>query len=159
MRPSNFPTIRIAQLSSFLEKHNSVFDLLSHTESYQEISKIMGQPVPLYWQSHYDFDKTSKQASLNCIGTQFQLHLTINAFAPVLAAASKYFGRPDYLDRAMIWLESADAEQNKITKKYSSLKFPPENALHSQGLLELYSSYCQHKKCLSCNIGASILSS
>ncbi|MFT7280979.1 MAG: hypothetical protein ACI9DM_000702 [Cyclobacteriaceae bacterium] len=159
MRPSNFPTIRLAQLSSFLEKHNSIFELLTQTESYQEISKIMGQPVPHYWQSHYDFDKTSKQASLNCIGTQFQLHLTINAFTPVLAAASKYFGRPDYLDRAMIWLELADAEQNKITKKYSSFEFPRENALHSQGLLELYSSYCQHKKCLSCNIGASILSS
>ncbi len=45
------------------------------------------------------------------------------------------------------------AEYNSITKLFREKGVNNENALQSQGALELYTSFCQNKKCLHCVIG------
>jgi hypothetical protein len=77
----------------------------------------------------------------------------INAAVPLVFAYGHYHQLPDLTEKAMRWLENLAAETNHITRQYDNLGLKPLNAMHSQGILELYHVYCNTKRCLDCHIG------
>jgi hypothetical protein len=54
-------------------------------------------------------------------------------------------------------LEALPPEDNQVTRQWSALKLEKISGTESQGLIELYQSYCSRKKCLECRIGYLIL--
>ncbi len=60
LRPSNFPTLRIAQLASLLQSRKSIFSTLIEIESYKELQSFFQITPSLYWQTHYRFGKKAK---------------------------------------------------------------------------------------------------
>jgi hypothetical protein len=157
LRPANFPTIRLAQAAAFFAQHPLLFDNILHMDELKPVSQLFRVETNEYWQHHYDFGKPFAKSGSTKIGLSMVHHLIINVFAPVLVAASRYFDKPEYLDKAMTWLENVPAESNKITRKFGSVGIEPSHSLDSQGCLSLYYEYCLKKNCLRCNIGASIL--
>jgi hypothetical protein len=155
IRPSAFPTIRIAQLTMLLHNRSSIYDMMRETESKDDIQVSMLEIDP-YWMTHYDFGRRSKQKRRQ-ISNGFIDQLIINAFVPVLAASSKYFDDESLMNRAVSWMESLKPENNQITRKFLAFDQINDSAATSQGLIQLYKNYCQKKRCLHCNIGTALL--
>lgn len=156
MRPSNFPTVRLAQFAALLRKNKHLFSTLIELDDPRNVAKELEFSVSNYWDLHYDFGKERKGRSGN-VGASTIDNLLINTIAPLLAAYSTYKGDQSYMDRAIKILEMVPAESNQITKKWVAVKKQPKNAFDSQSLIGLYKNYCTKKRCLECNIGLEIL--
>ena len=59
MRPANFPTIRLAQLSVLFSNSESFFSKFRNSNSVKEIIKLFNVEVSVYWDSHYVLGKSS----------------------------------------------------------------------------------------------------
>ena len=64
-----------------------------------------------------------------------------------------------YVVSAIDLLLETKAEKNKIIENFIQLNLNPKNAMDSQFLIELKNEYCNHKNCLNCQIGYTILKS
>ena len=156
LRPANFPTIRIAQLSAVLHSLKNLFSSFLGAQSLPELRHILRPAPSVYWQDHFLFGEAVKTKSA-ALGLQSADILVINVVAPILSAYSIYVDDQSYMNQAIALFESIKPEKNSIIKRWEAVEITPSSAADSQGLIELYNSFCLNKNCLSCNIGASIL--
>jgi hypothetical protein len=148
-RPRNFPTLRLAQIAQFLNSASCLYDSLTESAfSYHWNTSS-------YWQNHYDFGKVAHLPTKN--RTALQTHLQINVQVPLLMAFKEL--NHGYAERALELLNSCAPEKNTIVAKWKKFDIPLENAGDSQALLEQYHHLCSPRKCLSCPLGAEILTS
>ncbi|GAB3906794.1 DUF2851 family protein [Larkinella knui] len=156
LRPANFPTLRLAQFARLLTFKNSLFSALIQTDDSAVLLRHLKVTPGSYWQTHYRFGKTSDKV-LATLGHTAAENLLINAIVPLLTAYSHYKDQPDYRERAIRLLEQVPAENNRVTRIWEQLGIPIRTAFDSQASIEVYKNYCQLKKCLSCQIGISLL--
>lgn len=157
LRPGNFPSIRISQFAVFISNHPHVFDLFTGFNDAKLLGKTLKLEPSAYWKSHYNFGKHSAK-KLNGMGKSSIENLLINTAVPLLAAYSQYTNESKYMDKALSILESINPEKNKITRMWEKLEVSINNSFESQALIELHNNYCLKKKCLSCKIGAGLIS-
>ena len=84
-------------------------------------------------------------------------HILINVLAPFLFVMAERESKMELKERAVSILEKLKPEKNSKTSAFNKSGFKAGNALESQALIELKTNYCDHKKCLFCNVGATIL--
>ena len=155
MRPSNFPTIRIAQLAAIYHQHQSLFSLLMNFTTLEEFYKLFNVRVHPFWETHYVFKKVSPKR-LKKVTKAFVDLLIMNTIIPLKFRYLKSVNRAidvDFFD----FIKKVKAEKNGVIDKFSELKVVAENAFDSQALLELKNNYCAQKHCLQCAIGNSLL--
>lgn len=153
LRPANFPTIRIAQIAQLFYSVGSFYKWFVNTASFQFDLEIATSE---YWQTHYVFGKTSTKRTKK-MGPALMANLYINAVVPFLFVAAKRTNNSQLHSAALSFLENIKPELNRNTNVFAECGLKPKNAGESQALIELKSEYCDHKKCLSCNFGSSIL--
>lgn len=156
LRPANFPTLRLAQFAQLLTFRNSLFSVLIETDDSRILLRHLQVTPSTYWQTHYRFGKPSDHV-LAAMGQKAAENLIINAVVPLLIAYSHHKDQPEYRERAIRLLEQLPAEDNRVTRIWQDLNIPIRTAFDSQGAIELYNNFCQPKKCLSCQIGVSLL--
>jgi len=158
MRPSNFPTIRLAQLAALVQNSAHLFSKIKEAKTISEITKWFDITANDYWHYHYRFEETSpfkkKKPGMAMIS-----NIVINTVAPVLFAYGQFHNEQKYKDKALRWLEETAAETNSITKGFQNLGIENKNARDSQALIELKNEYCGKKRCLDCAVGNAILKS
>lgn len=155
MRPANFPSVRLAEFSALLSNTPLLFTQIINISNLESACNLIQQELPEYWETHYDFEKSSKKPVR--IGKSSLTNILINSVVPILVAYSKYLDDVTFLNKAYSLLESLPAEKNHIIKKWEENTISPINAAESQALLFQYHTYCIQKKCLQCNIGLTIL--
>lgn len=156
LRPSNFPTIRIAQFANLVSKSNSLFSKIVETTAIDDLKKLFVTEASSYWNDHFMFDKFSPDSKKQ-IGAGSRDILLINVVAPLLFHYGAYTGNQSLKDRAIDLLNDLKAEKNKYTNIWQAMKIPIHNALESQAVIFLSQEYCAQKKCLECAIGSKIL--
>ena len=156
LRPANFPTVRLAQLTSILQREARLFSKLIGADDLSQVEKIMVAPLSKYWSSHYDFGKLAKK-NMGPIGKSTLESIVINAVVPLLVAYGQAIDEQSLIEKAISWLEKMGPENNAITRKWNQPGLENNSALQSQGLIQLYKSYCSRRKCLQCGIGNKIL--
>lgn len=156
VRPSGFPTLRISQFAAFVFNSNGLFSKMLETSDVETLLSFFYVSASEYWQTHYHFDKTVKRRSKS-LGTDFAVSLLINAWIPLLMLYGTYNQTQQYKDLALALLEKLPCESNAIIKQWQAADISPENALHSQALIQLFNEYCKRKRCLSCQIGYKVL--
>ncbi|MEP3390076.1 MAG: DUF2851 family protein [Reichenbachiella sp.] len=156
LRPGNFPTVRLAQFSSFLSKNVKCFDQFIHFRDGKELQNMFDFEVSNYWQQHYDFGKLRKRPTKNIGKASIDLIL-INSVAPLLAAYAQYTDEGSYMDKAVELLQTVKAENNFISKEWNDLGLKAKDAFDSQAMIGLRKEFCLKKKCLSCKIGVSLI--
>lgn len=156
VRPTNFPTLRIAQFAALVHSNPSLFSLFTQFKSIKELQKVLKVNHSAYWEKHHNFGLESKIKSkgLSRAATQ---SLMINTIAPLLVAYSDYQENSDMLDLAMNILMSLPVEDNHIIRKWQELGWNVNSAFDSQGLIELHNEYCTLKKCMKCKIGVELV--
>ncbi|WP_370398137.1 DUF2851 family protein [Tenacibaculum dicentrarchi] len=155
MRPTNFPTIRIAQLVALFHKHQNLFSQLIETKKIADFYKLFSVEVNDFWKIHYTFETESKKSSKKITKSFIDL-LLINTIIPLKYIYEKNRGEVNEADFFDL-IKQLKSEKNTIISKFSDLKIKSENALKSQALLELKNNYCTDKHCLQCDIGKNLL--
>lgn len=158
LRPSNFPSVRLAQLAAlFSEKQLSLGRLLS-AASITEALDLLDISATDYWTSHYRPGLSSCPMQKR-LGTQSAELICINTIIPLTFAYGSLRADEKQKDKALSWLESIKPERNAIIDRWKTVGIEPVSALQSQALVHLHQNYCTPKRCIHCRIGHSIIAS
>jgi hypothetical protein len=155
MRPTNFPTIRIAQLASLFFENQNLFSKLMSCHKKEDFYKLFSFEVDAFWKTHYTFDSESKKSSKKLTKSFIDLIL-INTIIPLKFVYLESRGEVNQ-EEIMKLIKQISSEKNSIISGYSELYITSQNALESQALIELKNNYCTKKRCLQCAIGSNLL--
>lgn len=156
LRPTNFPTIRLAQFASLYYTHQNLFSKLMNAQGLKSIYELFGLAASNFWTTHYTFEANSKKSKKK-LSKAFVDLLLINTIIPLMFVYQNHIGKPN--DELIVnMISKIKSEKNNVINKFSSLKIPSNTAFSSQALLQLKNEYCDKKKCLQCAIGNQIVS-
>lgn len=156
MRPSNFPTLRLAQMAQLIHQSGCLFAKIREAKNVAEVKALFDVKASGYWDSHYRFESPSESKPKH-LGSSTSDILIINAVVPLLFCYGKLHKNESVCETAMQFLEQTQAEDNAIIRHYAQCGIAADNAMQSQALLHLYSTYCKCKRCLECRIGNVLL--
>ncbi|MBL4655487.1 MAG: DUF2851 family protein, partial [Bacteroidia bacterium] len=156
LRPSNFPTIRIAQFAELIHKSHHVLSYILECKDPKSITKLFETEASNYWNTHYHFNKESAKR-IKKLGDTARTNIIINTVAPFLFHYGQIKQLENYKELAIGLLDSVPPENNHIIKNFENLGIKTRSGFDSQALIQLKSNYCAHKKCLQCSIGNKIL--
>ncbi len=156
LRPNNFPTLRIAQFASLLNQSESLFSKIIECDQIENIAKLFKAGTSDYWNTHFDFNKPSVDQKKVIGSTAINLVL-INTVIPFIFAYGAKRKNEQYKERAVQMLEDITAENNAIVNKWNELGIQTKSAFETQALIQLKSGYCDHKRCINCEIGNEII--
>ena len=182
MRPSNFPTIRLAQMAQLIHKNGCLFSKIREAKNATEVKALFDVATSEYWETHWRFDKRLPQCdsptgpndgivglsyhgsqnhgsrkTTKRLGTSAADILIINAVVPLFFCYGKLHKDESVCETAIQFLEETEAEDNAIIRHYASCGITAQNAMQTQGLLHLYSYFCKRKRCIECRIGNVLL--
>ena len=160
MRPSNFPTIRLAQMAQLIHKNGPLFSKIKAAKDTAEAKALFDVAASEYWETHWRFVGLSYHGSRKTpkhLGDATANILIINAVAPLLFCYGKLHKDDSYCETALQFLEDTEAEDNAVIRHYAQCGITAENAMQTQALLHLYSYFCKRKRCLECRIGNALL--
>lgn len=158
MRPANFPTIRIAQFATLVYQSEHLLSKILSVNNVQEIENTFNVKLSNYWQDHYVFEKPSihRQKKLG----KSTIHLfIINTIVPFMFFYGKMIGEEVFQKKALYLLEELKPEKNKVIDFWKKIGQKADTAYQSQGLLQLKTAYCDHKRCMECAVGCAIMMS
>ena len=155
LRPSNFPTLRIAQFVQIISEKPNVFSFLTKSD-ITELKAGLGIKQSEYWQQHYKFGKRAKR-NIPGLGQSSIDNIILNVSTPLLVAYGRKINDESYNDTALTLLSILKPEVNRITKMWQTMGVAVTNAAESQGAIELYNNECTGRRCLQCNVGYQIL--
>lgn len=156
MRPSNFPTIRLAQLAMLIHESSHLFSKLTEVDEINTIRQLLAVTANDYWHYHYTLTEPTAFRKKQ-MGKMMIENILINTIIPVLFAYAEHQGKTKLKQKAIQWLQELPKEKNNITQKWEAAGISHETAFDSQALLYLKKNYCNARHCLSCAVGNSIL--
>jgi hypothetical protein len=159
LRPINFPTIRIAQLAMLIHHSSALFSRILETENLEDLRKLFDVSASGYWNTHYNFNKISKDNHQKKLGETAFKNLVINTIVPMLFVYGDQHLDDAMKDRALLLLEKLAPESNQIIRKWNKLGIESRSAFETQALIQLKNRYCEPKNCLNCQLGAKIITS
>lgn len=154
LRPANFPTVRLAQLTGLLHARPTLFEALLSAQSLRALEEFFTTPLPEYWRTH---SRPGKAGKVLALGRSSVHLLIINLVVPLRVAYARYLGNQELIEAAVSLLDQLPAERNHVLEVYEAAGFRNATAADSQGLLALYHRYCTPRRCVHCAIGGSIL--
>jgi hypothetical protein len=153
MRPAGFPTLRLAQMAHLIASFYPLGQLLELDGMKAWLKQEIRASA--YWDTHYRLGVPRKPTPKR-LGRMQKHTLLINVLLPLRWIQLSHQS-PEPWQEILNMLRALPTENNRHTRPLTELGFPHEHALHSQGLIELYRSYCTPHRCLHCEIGQEIL--
>ncbi|MBL7892504.1 MAG: DUF2851 family protein, partial [Bacteroidia bacterium] len=141
LRPSNFPTVRIAQFASLIFNSIHLFSKVIETNKPDALKKLFSVRASEYWETHYMFDKKSAK-SVKSIGPDGVNNIIINTIVPFLFVYGKSKAEEKYVDLSLALLEKIEPENNSIIDKWEQFGVKAKSAYQTQALLQLKNEYC-----------------
>lgn len=154
-RPDNFPTIRLVQLAMLYHKNQYLFETLIQSVSLEDFYSLFKLETSNYWSTHYVLDKESPKKR-KLLSKSFVDLLVINTVIPLKYLYQHYQQKINHQHLLQL-LQAVKTEQNIIIDKFKQIGILSKNAFDTQALLQLKKYYCDHKKCMNCSIGLSLL--
>ncbi|RYY61355.1 MAG: DUF2851 family protein [Chitinophagaceae bacterium] len=156
MRPPAFPTVRLAQLAALLKGEEHLFSRVLEAKELADVQQPFAVTANDYWHYHYRFEEESAFAPKK-VGAVLLNSLLMNTLAPLVFAYGHLQARPELKERALGWLRTLPAEDNKVLRRFAAAGIRAEGAADGQALLYLEKTYCREKRCLDCAIGCALL--
>jgi len=157
LRPVNFPTVRISQLSALLSTAGGLFSKTLEAADIRQLKDLFGVAASAYWDDHYVFGKKSKTVLKNT-GVQATDIFLINAVIPLIFVYGRFHDNSDVCEKALTFMEEIGPEENYVTRDWKSAGVEAESAFYTQALLQLTDEYCKKRRCLECRIGCKLIS-
>jgi hypothetical protein len=156
MRPSNFPTIRVAQLAMLIHQSNHLFSKVMEAKTLDAIRQMFSVTANDYWHYHYMLNEESAFRKKQ-LGKTMIDNLLINTVIPLLFVYANEQRNEPAKEKAIQWLQQMPKEKNSITQQWEQAGATHQSAFDSQALLYLKKNYCVTKRCLHCAVGNNIL--
>jgi len=156
LRPPNFPTIRIAQMTTIVQSCDNLMSKILSMNDPSDFAVFFNVEINDYWSAHYLFDKPSKK-QIKRLGNTTVDVLLINAIVPVLFCYGVCHDNQVVKDRSLSFLENIKPEDNLVTRSFTDLGVSVCNAQQSQALIHLYNCYCRRRRCLECRVFTAII--
>lgn len=157
LRPVNFPTVRISQLSSLISEAGGLFSRILESCDTRLLKKMFEVSASQYWEDHYVFGKKSLSIPKNT-GKQATEIFLINAVIPLIFVYGRYKDNREIWEKAITLLEEIHPEDNTVISDWKHSGIEAESAFYTQALLELTGEYCRKKRCLECRLGCRLIS-
>ena len=151
LRPPNFPTVRLAQMAAMVCSYDSFLSRLQAVDDLESMRNLFNVEVNTYWDTHFLFDKASKEKKKNFGATATDI-LIINVVIPVLFSYGIYHDNQETKNKSLGFLSEMAPEDNVVIRRFGKLGVSACNAQQTQALLQLYNSYCRRRKCLNCRV-------
>ncbi len=155
MRPSAFPTLRLAQLAMLVHESSHLFSKIKDAADFMVVSRCFQVTANDFWHRHYSLTAESSFRKKQ-VGQQMAHSLLINTVLPVLFVYAAKKKDQSLQETCFQWLSKLPKEKNAITTSWEKVGVPNKNAFDSQALLQLKKQYCHQLQCLSCAIGNSL---
>lgn len=155
LRPTNFPTIRLAQLASLYAMYQNLFSKLNELKSLEDFYQMLSVKASNYWSTHYNFDAESKKSAKKLTKSFIDL-LLINTIIPLRFIYQTHIGKANQ-EEILELIKAIKPEKNSIIDRFTTLKVNSISAFETQSLLELKNNYCSKYKCLQCAVGAVLI--
>ncbi|WP_103071202.1 DUF2851 family protein [Aquimarina sediminis] len=155
LRPSNFPTIRLAQFAMLYFKNHKLFNQIIKINTIEEFYDLFDIDTSDFWKNHYTFQKKSKTKKKRLTKVFVDLIL-INTIIPIKFLYVKKLGRNNE-EEIFDLLSQLSFEKNSIVDNFIDLRMPITSAMDSQAIIQLKNAYCDQKACLKCAIGNYLL--
>lgn len=156
MRPSSFPTVRLAQLAMLIHTSDHLLSAVLEKESLKEMTALLNVSANDYWHYHYRFGEAG-DLKVKQVGSDMVNNILINTIVPFLFAYGNYHQKQTHVAKALRWLDELSPENNRITRGWATSGIRSKSAFDSQALLELKTNYCDYKRCLDCHVGNALL--
>lgn len=167
LRPQNFPTIRIAAGARILNEiiNNDMIGLIARKITEIHNLKVLINSLRSlfvvrsdgYWKNHYVFDQLAKNEIKYFVGAIRADEIVINVILPFFVVYFEIFGNK-VLPKKILKIYSMyeqKSENQIITEIGTALSMNDyiNKTILSQGMIDLFRSYCSKGKCLECEIG------
>ena len=152
VRPHNYPTVRLAQLTQILIKNIPI----SKKSRLNKIKDTLEFQLDEYWVNHYMFSRKGKRKNSG-LTNSFKELLIINVYVPFLFSIGIIEDDLILKENALSWLEKLNPEVNGIISKWKQLGIEIKSAFDTQALIEQKNEYCSKSQCIKCKIGQDIL--
>lgn len=153
LRPQNFPTLRLAQFASLYCRQKLSLSAVMEAKDVKDLHRLLEVEVSPYWQSHYTLCSEEGDKSARHLQKPALNLLVLNGIVPMVYAYGRYRQSKKIMEKALDWLHTIDAEDNKYTRLWTQMGLSVANAEESQAVIQLMTQYCQRKDCLRCNLG------
>lgn len=158
VRPTNYPTVRLAQVVAILHHSPNLFsNILNNISDLSTFRRQFEFQISSYWQYHYHVGKPTARKQNRTLGAETLSLLAINFMVPLWYAYGQFMDDMSWQERCFDLLQEVHAERNHITHKFEAHQWKAQNAFDSQGMIGLHNNYCTKKKCLECKIGQNLL--
>lgn len=156
LRPDNFPTLRLSQLSALYHSVPHIFSRILKVTTAKELYEIFSIGPSEFWNTHYTFEKSHNYKKKNLSAGFIDL-LIINTIIPVRFCFEKMNGLEDSSVLLKL-LGEVKAEKNSIIDQFNKIRpGTATTAMDSQALLQMKQEYCDKNACLQCNLGTQLL--
>jgi hypothetical protein len=91
LRPTNFPTVRLAQLAWLLYHKPRLLTLVQKAKKLEDWYAVLDAKTSPFWETHYHFDTPSKKRT-NRLTKSFKQLLLLNTIFPYLFQYYSYVG-------------------------------------------------------------------
>lgn len=156
LRPSNFPTVRLAQFACLIHKSSHLLSKVIENEKISDLYDLFDTVASGFWDEHYTF-QTKSAKRIKKLGRSAVNLILINTVAPFLFTYGDATNDQVLKDRSLRLLDMVPGEVNAQTKRWKELGMNTRTSFNTQALMELKGNYCSVKKCLSCSIGNELL--
>jgi hypothetical protein len=169
LRPSNFPTARLASAcfllprlfggDAFREVIATIKEGTSHRETLAKLHSCLRPENDAYWRHHYYFGPPTPRPVAG-IGVSRRNDMIANVVIPIVLLYARVFHDYRIRDNAINLVSHLPPlQRNAITGAVERELFDGTrltSALRQQGAIRLFSSYCTQGKCAECEIGKRI---
>ncbi len=152
MRPVNFPTVRLAQLSMLVHDIPDLFRMVKEWKDPLQIRQLLRVGTSAYWDNHYRFAETSVHQP-KFVGDQLIHTVMVNTIIPFILSYHQHTGQSAHVERVLDWTRQLPAEANSIIHAFSLAGHKARDLKDTQGMLALHTSYCEKSQCAACAIG------
>lgn len=161
MRPSNFPPVRIAQAAALFCRRGKLSvepvlilaSVIDSNDPWTLLRTLFSDPGDAHWALHTSLTRARKRTRETRIGKDRIVTIAVNAVLPVLMLHAELIDDIGLAVAVRESLGSIPATADSVTRQYSRRRSPVKSAAQSQGLHELYRTWCSAYRCRQCPIG------
>lgn len=145
MRPQNSPEVRIRQFAQLICQSEWLFSNMLQAEHIHQLREMV-QLHPI--------DNTHPLLQLPAqIGKASLDILLINTLLPYRYAYAHERQDHAAMEQSIQLMHLLPAEDNTIIRQWRMIGQSVNSAADSQALIHLYQHYCQHERCINCEVG------
>ena len=145
MRPQNSPEVRIRQFAQIICQSEWLFSNMLQAEHIHQLREMV-QLHPI--------DNTHPLLQLPAqIGKASLDILLINTLLPYRYAYAHERHDHAAMEQSIQLMHLLPAEDNTIIRQWRMIGQSVNSAADSQALIHLYQHYCQHERCINCEVG------